>query len=404
MKARFAGFKVLVDEPFRIFFPLGAIWSFVGVFYWVLKVWAPWLENVSSKVHVWTQIYGFMGCFVIGFLGTAVPRFTDSRYLRLWEILVLMVTSTWTMVNVLREDYLGAHTGFFVSILFLALCLVPRFLKRQSQPPVTFVFIPFAILAALAGSGLSMAIRLGFHWRLTDVNTVASNLIFQGFIIFLLMGIGGFLIRSILGWLAPLPEDPGEKPVVPMTTRQAIAVHGLCALVIFLSFWFEVFVSRPWGAGIRAALVTAEAVWQMKIHRNPTSGKLGARCLQLALWLLLAGLWGDAVISSHYPRYRLAFLHLCFVGGFSMSAFAVASRVVFSHARLNEFLRGSYKPLTVAQVFLFIGLLSRFGADFTEKGYDRHLFYAALSWVCGLLIWCAWVLVRAFVQVPEAEA
>ncbi|MCE9612775.1 MAG: NnrS family protein [Lentisphaerae bacterium] len=390
---RLVPLRLLMDEPYRLFFPLGVLWAVLGVGFWILKGHVPFMEPVSTKVHVWLQVYGFMGCFVIGFLGTAIPRFADARYLRPWEVLALLAGSTLTCLAVLGQLFLLAHMAFSATLLLLGAFLLLRMMDHHSPLPVTFLFVPCGLLAALLGSLLQAAVLLGVDW---NVQTFASNLLFQGFIIFLVMGVGGFLIRSLLGGAPPSPADAPHRDA-----GWARFAHEACAVGVFGSFWLEAYVSRGWGAGLRALLVTLEVVWQMRIDRLPRSGKLGAHWLRLALWLLLAGLWGDAVIAPRFPLYRLAMLHLCFVGGFSMVTLAIATRVILSHTGAMHLLQRQYRPFAVAQTLLLLGLLARFGADFVPARYHQHLLYAAAFWLSGLLVWCVFVLARVLAAPPR---
>ncbi|MDA0990560.1 MAG: NnrS family protein [Verrucomicrobia bacterium] len=384
----------VIDEPYRIFFPLGAFCSLLGVAFWIVKGWLPFMEEVSSKVHVWTQVYGFMSCFVFGFLTTALPRFTDTRRYRPAELLVLVGLLTASVVSVLRQDFFWGHVFYCAAIVLLLCTLLPRFMKRKHAPPMTFVFVPFALASALLGSGLLVAVSLGFHWRLAETIGLASGLLFEGFVIFLILGVGGFLIRSILGWLSMGPAHGEKRPDVAPAPRRLVVLHVSAALLLFASFFLEAYWNRSVGASLRALVVTLEAVWQMNIHRWPISGKMGSHWLRLAITFLLVGLWGDAVVVPHYPAYRLAILHICFVGGFSMTTLVVASRVILSHGGFSAVLKANHRLLSLSLVLIAIGLLARFAADFAPNSYTLHLRFAASLWCAGLLIWCGAILAK----------
>src|SRR4249919_324641 len=67
----------LTEEPFRVFFPTGALLGTAGVSLWVLYycgVAIPY-PNVT---HARLMIEGFMASFIFGFLGTAGPRLTSA--------------------------------------------------------------------------------------------------------------------------------------------------------------------------------------------------------------------------------------------------------------------------------------------------------------------------------------
>src|SRR3989338_6368665 len=83
-------FKIIKDEPFRVFFPYGAILAFCGILFWPLQTFKITFQSTSSKFHVWMQMYGFMMAFVIGFLSTAVPKLTRASSLNGIEIAGLL--------------------------------------------------------------------------------------------------------------------------------------------------------------------------------------------------------------------------------------------------------------------------------------------------------------------------
>ena len=383
-----ASWATFIEEPFRIFFPLGAVCSFLGIFFWVLREFDWAFQEVSTKVHVWIQIYGFMMSFITGFLCTAIPRFTRTAHISGHEVLLLFGLISVSVVSVLREAYHVAHGCFLAAIVSLAVILGVRGVRKKRRMPETFIFIPFALLCAVSGSLAVNLVIWGSRWKTAELYTLGSNLLFQGFIMFLLLGIGGFLIRSILGWAPALPSSADEQPKVPARSSRGW-FHILCAVGILLSFPLEVFFNNELGLGLRASLVTLEAVVQMKVHRRPVGGKLTAYWLLAAVWLMIIGLWGAALCPI---QYRLSFMHLCFGGGFTLSVFSIATRVIFNHGGYGHLLHGNYLPFTITVVLLSVGLGTRVVAPFIPEMYTRHLAYAGLTWCLGLLVWCSTIL------------
>src|ERR1044071_6449142 len=91
----------LAAEPFRIFFPTGALLGAVGVSLWIhyyLGVGIPY-PNVA---HARLMIEGFMASFIFGFLGTAGPRLTSTLPFSPAELLTLFT------LDLLAT---GAHLG-----------------------------------------------------------------------------------------------------------------------------------------------------------------------------------------------------------------------------------------------------------------------------------------------------
>src|SRR5881275_576679 len=65
-------------DPYRIFFPLGIILGAMGVSIWPLYYYGV-TEGYSGRAHAFVQTDGFLYAFIIGFLLTAIPRFTGTE-------------------------------------------------------------------------------------------------------------------------------------------------------------------------------------------------------------------------------------------------------------------------------------------------------------------------------------
>ena len=68
---------LILAGPYRLFFPLGVLNGLLGVGHWAL--WSVgWIETSEPYFHASIQVQGFLACFVVGFLMTALPRFLGS--------------------------------------------------------------------------------------------------------------------------------------------------------------------------------------------------------------------------------------------------------------------------------------------------------------------------------------
>ena len=349
----------------------------------MLKAFPELLEDVSSKVHVWVQVYGFIWSFIIGFLGTAVPRLTRTTPLHAVTVILLMLLSCSSVVAVLAQKFLWAHLLFLATLAVLLVCLVVRF-RRRNPRPARDVHLP-AVRDARRNPRLRVVRRRAARHAL-EPEPHAGDGREHG-----LPGRGdpahsrcGWIPRALDPRLArALPTtDDGIPQIDPATVAQRIA-HAACARRHPRSFWLEAFVHESLGAGLRAALVTAEAVWQMQIHRKPVSGKLTSHWLRWAVWLIVVGLWAGALAPA---QARVACLHLCFAGGFTLVIIGIATRVTLSHGGYSAMLKRSYRPLSVAAVLILIGMITRFVVDIIPMETTRHLAYAALAWCLGLLV------------------
>lgn len=376
------------SEPFRLFFPLGVVCGLLAVLFWPIKVFSLGWQDLSSKVHSHLQIYGFLFAFIIGFLSTAVPRLTKTKTFSLAEVIFLLADFVAIQVFIFKENYFLVSVLFSFAIVVLVLILGRRFLARKRNPPHTFVFIPFAILSAFVGS----LANINLHLKLIEVSApfydLGNRLIYQSFIIFLLLGVGGFLIRSILGWGQSLPEGQNDPLVLPPENKRSLLLFAAVSVILFGSFVVENNVSRL----IRAILITFILLFQIKIHRKAISGKLTAWTLQIALWLLLVGCW--SVVFAPV-EYAIDILHFCYIGGFSLSTFAVATRVILSHCNYSKLLGQRYFPFTVAVTLMIFGFLTRISVIFMPEFYYHHLAYAALLWFSGVIVWIVFILFKA---------
>ena len=388
-------------EPFRIYFFLGALCCLVGTAFWPLKTYGIAFAEVSTKFHVWIQIYGFMTCFVVGFLGTAIPHFTQSRPFSWIELLTLLSLQCAVLLLLSMGNYLYTHLCYFAMIIALVGMLSLRFVRRKRNLPDSFILIPFAFVSLLLGSGLHLLLYLGVRWRVVALTELSQNLIFQGFISFLIMGVGGFLIRAIFGW----PQFPGQKASLMDTNMPKAlprSLHLACGITLLCSFPVESFMHDRAGLFLRAVAVSIEVFGQLRTHRKPTSGRLTARWIRTAMILLVLGFWGALIAPG---EYRLPFLHLCFAGGFGITTFAVATWVIFNHGGYEHLLKQRHRPLTTALVFFMIALACRVSAEFLPNSYESHLAYAGLFWAGGVIIWASSVLFKVLffrpVETPD---
>ena len=155
---------MILEEPFRLFFPLGMLAAMAGGMLWPLY-YGQWLGYNPIDAHPRLMIEGFVGAFVLGFLGTAFPRLTGNRGWFGAELLVL--GGLWTGVVVSAAlGRVAAADGCFAALLGVLLCgLVLRWARgNRDTPPPGFVL-------ALGGLLLDAQELLG---RRVDVATEAS--------------------------------------------------------------------------------------------------------------------------------------------------------------------------------------------------------------------------------------
>src|SRR5436189_4239604 len=97
----------LAREPFRIFFPAAVLAGIMGVALWPLYF-THLTEFYPGVSHPRIMAFGFFGGFILGFLGTAMPRMLSANPLRLAEVIPLLLLHL-TMVGAFASGniYLG---------------------------------------------------------------------------------------------------------------------------------------------------------------------------------------------------------------------------------------------------------------------------------------------------------
>jgi len=93
----------ICQEPFRIFFPVGAFLGVAGVSLWVLHYLGAGIPY-PNVAHARLMIEGLMASFVFGFLGTAGPRLTSAPHFSATEVAELFTLDLLAAVCACRRS------------------------------------------------------------------------------------------------------------------------------------------------------------------------------------------------------------------------------------------------------------------------------------------------------------
>ena len=364
-------------EPFRFFFPLGLFLGAIGVALWPLFVWHA-IAFYPAQAHVRLMIEGLMGSFIIGFLGTAGPRLLDASRLIAAETCVLLVLQIASaFLHLTQRQTLGDIVFLVLLLLFLGM-IASRARGRHDLPPPQFVLVIFGLLNAIAGIFLITAAK-----SLTNrffANQLGSLMLNEGFVLFPILGVGAFFFPKLLGGAKPEPSD--LRIAKAMWIKRAV-IAALTALVIWSSFVLEALGWIRTAAVVRGLTTLTYFVTQGHLLEKPSGPPFLAHCFRLGALLLVAGLFLPAAL----PGYRLANLHLTFIGGFTIILFTVSTRVILGHAGQSHLFRKRLRFLIAALALLVVATIVRVGADFIPPARNSHLVYAALIWLLAATIW-----------------
>jgi uncharacterized protein involved in response to NO len=251
-----------------------------------------------------------------------------------------------------------------------------RFSRAGRRPPAAFVLMPIAVLHGVVGATLAAAateVRGLVGWL-----PLARDLIEQGVFLCLVMGAGSLVLPLIAG--APPPADLG-------TSRREswkAAAYLLAGVAVFASFLLEHGGAPHLGPLLRGAVVAVVLLRGAGAWRPPERPGVHRRLVWLAAWLTPAGL----VIAGLVPDYRIPALHVLFIGGFGLLAFAVATHVTIAHLGLEALTQGRPPVLVVLGTTFVLAMLARFAADWSAT-YFAHIGWAAALWLLGSGVWLA---------------
>jgi uncharacterized protein involved in response to NO len=87
------------------------------------------------------------------------------------------------------------------------------------------------------------------------------------------------------------------------------------------------------------------------------------------------------------PNYRVAALHVVFIGGFSLMIFSFGLLIVLSHSGRAKLLNGKLWTLKTVGGLALLALGFRIAADFIPERYMTFLHYASGLWVVAAVVW-----------------
>ena len=385
--------SLLSSEPFRVFFPLGLFLGTAGVMLWPLYV-GHVIHYYPGTSHVRLMIEGLMGSFIIGFLGTAGPRLLETTPFRAVETFTLLGLQLLSaLFHFLRKQ--AAGDVVFLSLLLLFLCLVGwrvRNKTKQVLPPPSFVLVLTGYGCAVVGIGLTIVASTTGNAPLF-ASQLGALMLNEGFVLLPILGVGAFFLRKLLGGARP---DPTDLEIPAIIWRKKAGIAAIAAILILVSFALE---AADWiraGAALRGLTALVFFTTQGRLLQKPIGPAFLARCFRLGFLLIIVGLLLPIVLTP----YRVANLHVTFLGGFCIVLFTVSTRVIVGHSGQTHLFQRRMPFLIVALILLLLAMSTRVAADFAAPIRNSHLAYAAFIWTGAAIAW-AWAL---FPKLLVAEA
>jgi uncharacterized protein involved in response to NO len=366
-----------LPAPYRLLFPLGVAYAMAAALVWPLHAlgWIPY----PAPLHWTLMAQGFLQCFILGFLLTALPSFLHADRTRPSEIAVVAAAMVAFGVLALSGAIAAAQAAYLGTFAVLAIVVLRRFPRRRGDPPEEFLLVALGLAFGLVGGGLRLAVEAG--WIVDPAPRFALRLISRGMVLALVLGIGGLLVPTFSAMREPL-VIPGIARPGQRAPRRALYVPIAAA---FVAAAVCEGTGHPVAASwLRAIAGTVLGLLVWKLFRGPGRRDLLSYSIWGSGWFILAGLWLGALLPA---RAVLGF-HLIYVGGFGMLIMGIATRVVVTH--------GGYPPAHERRVLrpaaiaaLVLSVAARAAGDLAPA--HAVAFYGAggALWIAAWAIWSA---------------
>jgi uncharacterized protein involved in response to NO len=347
-------------EPFRILFPLGVILAWLAVLPWVLFG-AGFIRAWLGSFHALTMTQGFLVAVAAGFLGTMIPRRTQTAPMSWLEVALCVGMLALVPVSLILEQVWLAEIGYLIVLVTLAQFAVRRMRASPRPPPPSFVFLPFGLAAGIAGALLILA----------GVVPMGRGLVQEALPLALALAVAPLLTPIICHGL----------PVADESRRRALPIAF--ALLFVVSFPLQHLVHERAGLLLRGLVVALHLGLSAQLLVAPTLPGLHRRLYRVALWLLPLGL----LCAAARPAYRIPFLHLTFVGGLSLLVFAVSFHVVFLHTGREAQAHRWPRPVIAVGALTLLAAGARALAEHLPNHYFGALALASSLWLAGAVVW-----------------
>jgi uncharacterized protein involved in response to NO len=361
--------------PYRLLFPLGIAYALAAALVWPLHA-LGWI-GYPAPIHWTLMIQGFVHCFVLGFLLTALPAFLHAERTRPGELIA--VTAAMLALGVLALAGLPAlaQAAYTLTFIVLATLVARRVTRRRGDPPEEFLLVALGLVLGACGGALGTAVSAG--WLADPSPRFALHLIARGMVIALVLGIGGLLVPTFSAMREPLVIPGIARPGQRGPRR---ALYAPIALAFIAAAVCDG-TGHPGAAGwlrVTAGTVLGFLVW--KLFRRPGRHDLLSYSIWGAGWFILSGLW----VAALFPGRALLGYHLIYIGGFGPLIMGIATRVVVTHGgypMAHE--RHVLRPEAV--LALVLGAVARVIGDLTPRGGLALFALAGSLWMIGWILW-----------------
>lgn len=335
-------------------------------------------------------------CFVIGFLLTAIPRFSGAQNASGKEVMAFILLVLANIAFLFHENWAGSEIALIFYLLLLVRFIAVRFRNKSESvnPPTEFAWLSIAIFHGIIGAVLVLLgqFSIGPSW----FGKAGKAMSEQGFLLSVVVGVGGFLAPRLMGNFSLIkPEEIRRLAQDKKTRQRRVFIHLMAGLILFGSFWLEGMNQMRAAYLVRALVVTFELVFTRVLPRFPVVKTLFTWLLWISMWMVLAGSWAAGL----FIPYRIGMLHVVFIGGYALMTFAIGTMVVLSHGGEGPKLQHPIFILKLIGLGMLATLAIRIISNFMAEHYFQWLGTAAAVW---LVVGAGWLCfaVPKIVRIP----
>ncbi len=379
----------VLEEPYRVFFPLAIAMGILGVLVWPL-FYGGVLKVYPLELHFRLMSEGFVGGFILGFLGTAGPRFLSARALVLPELSGGLLLFLGAMAFHLLGYTVMGDALFGGLIVALLVVLGVRVVQREDVPPPGFVLAAIGILAAVVGAGCLVVFRLGYES--TFLYRLGVLFVSQALTLLPILGVGGYVLPAYLG-LPGKHAFPDSRTPPPGWKKEALWAIITGVFLIF-SYLLEAMGRVQTGNLLRAAVSTVYLLRTVPLYLPMKSVGWLSQFIRIGLICVLAG----PFFVAFFPMYQRGGIHASFIVGVTCVTLGVATRAVLGHAGKGFLFKTPLRFFIAIALGLIGSFFFRLGADHVLAQRMWFLALASFLWMIAVLIWVVRVMpnVRVF--------
>lgn len=364
----------------------------VGVFLWPFY-YAGWLPYYPGFAHTRLMIDGFAGFFIFGFLMTAGPRLLGappfSRNAVGTVFTLVFISCCGQLLNLVAVG----DIFFCLSVGSMVFYAINAYRSRCDCPPPGFPLAVLGLLSACFGSLFLALVSLG----IADpyLFSLGKILLFQGFTLLPIVGVGAFFFPKILG--GRNTHDFPEMRVANDEWKRRFRHSLFVGIGFFVSIGLELAHYTTLAYALRLGALGSYWFTEIPFREFRREQSLHGIQLLIILSTIGIGLAGAAV----FPAYKVAWLHAYFVVGLTGVIFLVSIRVVFGHSGHPELIRKSTRLFPWITGALLFAAATRIFADFYLSVQTSHYLYAAAIWLACGFVWMVFVAPKT--RAPELE-